>query len=415
MKFSLVALSAVVAFATVNCYHLPAFGEGPLYEDIQYFIDMIPMDEVMKVIVQYTIKDSEFQQLLKYVKTDDFKQMVNEIEAIPEFRTFASYMDKHGIYMYDVLNKMNKVIGLPSFQPILVKKEITGGLTGLFNDVKELISYDDIIHGYVYKMRTSQEFRDFIAELKSEGNQNFVNALYKNQRYLTFRATLVSKGLDITLVEDVLYTVLGIEFPVLNTTYALYDNKLSKDIQDFIDLIDMDKVIKIVSAYLDDDQIQESLRYFRSEEFHVLVRKVEALKPYQNLVQYLHNAGLNIHGLIQMVHKLFNMEDYVPPSGNYFSFFVNRGGMKGLIDDVLASLPMDKFKAMFQEKMKTSPEFQSFVKQVQSQEFEEIVDLIYSEPIFLEMRQKAIEVGLDIQRARKVFEEIGILLPRPSY
>ncbi|XP_034180981.1 uncharacterized protein LOC117604709 [Osmia lignaria lignaria] len=415
MKFSLVALSAMVAFATVNCYHLPAFGEGPLYEDIQYFIDMIPMDEVMRVIVQYTVKDSEFQQLLKYMKTDDCKQMVNEIEAIPEFRTFASYMDKHGIYMYDALNKMNKVIGLPSFQPILVKKEITGGLTGLFNDVKELISYDDIIHGYVYKMRTSQDFRDFVAELKSEGHQNFVNALYKNQRYLAFRATLVSKGLDITLIEDVIYTVLGIEFPVLDTTNALYDNQLSKDIQDFIDLIDMDKVIKIISNYLDDDQIQESLRYFRSEEFHVLVRKVEALKPYQNLVQYLHNAGLNIHGLIQKIHKLFGMEDYVPPSGNYFSFFVNRGGMKGLIDDILASLPVDKFKAMFEEKMKTSPDFQNFVKQVQSKEFEEIIDTVYSEPIFLEMRQKAIDIGLDIQRARQLFEEIGILLPRPSY
>lgn len=416
MKFSLVALSAMVAFATVNCYHLPAFGEGPLYEDIKYFIDMIPMDQVMKVIVQYTVKDSEFQQLLKHVKSDDFKQMVKEIEAIPEFHKFATYMDAHGIYMYDALDKVNQLIGLPSFQPMLLEKEISGGLTGLFNDVKELISYDDIIHGYVYKMRTSEAFRDFVAELKSEGNQNFVNALYKNQRYLTFRATLVNKGLDITLVEDVIYTVLGIEFPVLDTsnTVSLFDSGLSKDIHDFIDLIDMDKVIKIVSSYLDDDQVQETLRYVRSEEFHVLVRKVEALKAYQNLVQYLQNSGLNMYAFLQKIHKLFGMEDYVPPSGNHFSFFVNRGGVKGLIDELIAILPMDQFKAMFEEKMKSSPEFKKFVDQLHSPEFQQIVDTIYSEPIFLEMRQKAIEVGLDLQRARKVFEEIGILLPRPA-
>ncbi|XP_003705561.2 uncharacterized protein LOC100878003 [Megachile rotundata] len=419
MKFPLVALSAAIAFATVNCHYLPAFGEGPLYEDIQYFIDMIPMEKVVDIILQYTIKDAEFQQLLKYMKSDDFKQLVQELEAIPEFHTFVAYLQNNGVYINDAMNKLNKVIGLPPFQPLLIEKaQISGGLTGLFNDVKALVSYDSIIHGYVYKMRTSEAFRGFVAELKSGGNQDFVDTLYKNQRFLSFRHMLVTKGLDLTLVEDVIYIVLGIEFPAFNgfvNNFALYENTLSKDIHDFIDLIDMDKIINIVSSYLDDDQVIEAVNYMRSEEFHVLVRKVEALKAYQDLVEYLHDAGLDIYGLLEKVHVLFGMEDYVPPKGkSQYNVYANRGGVKAMVDAVIATLPMDKFRSLYKEKMQNSPDFKNFIEKLDSDEIQVIVNTIYKEPIVLEIRQKALENGLDLSVPRRIFEEIGIKLPTPS-
>ncbi|CAL7935489.1 unnamed protein product [Xylocopa violacea] len=418
MKLQAAAFTALVALATVSCHNLPNFGHGQLYEDIQYFLDFIPFDKVTNIVLQYASNDAEFQELLKYFETDEFKTMIREIEAIPQFHYFMTYLENKGVHIISELDKLNKIVGIPPFQRYDEKPRITGGLKGLFEDVKALVNYDDFIHGYVHKMRTSSAFREFVGNLKSPGNQKLVCALYENKNYLHFRSMLVSKHLDIALIEDIIYTVLGIEFP---SYYVSYDsNELSRDIHEFTDLIDMNKIAKIVMNYLDDDEVKKAMEYMYSEEFHALVRKVEALPEYRELVKYLANAGLDIYGLIQKVHKLFGMEDYVPPKWTTREAasrhtLVNRGGVKHLVDDVIAVLPLDKFKALFQQKMQNSPAFKTFVEKLRSDDFQKIVNAVYQTPIFLEMRQKAIDVGLDLAPVRKVIEDvIGIHLPRPT-
>ncbi|CAK9829267.1 Protein G12 [Anthophora retusa] len=413
MKLLAIAFTALVAFATVESHNLPPFGEGPLYEDIQYFLDMIPMEEVADTVLQYAAKDAEFQELVNYFTTQEFKSMIQEVENIKEFHDFADYLQTSGVNIYDSLNRLNKVVNLPPFhQTFAGNKQITGGVKGLFEDVKKLISYDKFIKGYVYKMRTSDAFRGFVAHLKSDGNQKFVNALYSSNKFLHFRGMIVERGIDIVLIEDIIYTVLGVEFPIFEMPYAFYETQLSKDIHDFTKLIDLDKITQIVLSYLDDDEVQKALEYMYSEEFHQLVRQVEALPEYQDLVLYLHDAGLDIYGLLQKVHKIMGMEDYVPPKHTFGQLFVNRGGVKGLVDAVIAVLPRDKFKALYQEKMANSPAFKTFIEKIQSPDFQKIVNAVYTSPIFLEMRQKAIDAGLNLAPVREIIENIlGVHLP----
>ncbi|KAK1121392.1 hypothetical protein K0M31_010194 [Melipona bicolor] len=413
MKFAVVLFAAFVAFATVNSHTLPDFGKGPLHEDIQYFLDLIPMDQVMAVVLEYAAEDAEFQKLINYCKTSDFKLMIKEIEAIPEFHDFADYLQKNGVYIYSELNKLNKVLDLPPFHQFSSTQKITGGLKGLFEDVKALVSYDKFIHGYVYKMRTSSTFRSFVAELKSKGNQQFVNTLYKNQKFLNFRAMLVRGGLDITLLEDVIYTVLGIEFPSFDKfkveTFA--SSELTKDLQDFLNLVDKKKIMNIILSYLEDDEVQRALAVVHSEDFHALVRKVEAMHEYQDLVRYLEDAGFDMAGLINKIHKLFGMENYVPPY--LIETFANLGGLKGLVNDVIAALPVDKLEALYKEKLRTSAAFKNFIDKLHSQDFQNIVSTVYKTPVFLEMRQKVIKDGVDLTPFRDFIEKfLGIPLPR---
>nr|XP_033183501.1 uncharacterized protein LOC117153501 [Bombus vancouverensis nearcticus] len=415
MKVPVVLFTAIFAFATVNSHYLPDFGKGPLHEDIQYFLDLIPMDKVASVVLEYAAEDSEFQELLQYFSSSEFKTMISEIETLYEFHKFADYLEKNGVYIYAELNKLNKIIGIPPFQQFS-KKQITGGVKGLFEDVKQLISYDAIIRGYVYKMRTSDAWRDFVAQLKSEDNQKFVDALYENRNYLRFRAMLVKKGIDIILIEDIIYTVLGIEFPIFEMpkSKTVASDELSRDIHDFLNLVDENKIMNIVMSYLEDDEVQRAIEYMYSEAFHDLVRKVEAMPEYQNLVRYMEDSGLDMKKVISKIHKLFGMEDYVPPMEfSSMNTLSNLGGLKALFNAVEAALPLDKFTAMYNEKMHTSPAFQNFMQRLHSDEFQRIVNTVYQSPIFLEMRQKVINDGVDLVPIRDFIEKVlGIHLPR---
>ncbi|XP_076649860.1 uncharacterized protein LOC143357334 [Halictus rubicundus] len=412
MRIQLAALTALLALASSSA--LPAFGQGPLYDDVMYFMDMVPIQQIGVITLKYAAQDREFQELLRYVKGAEFKQMVQELEAIPEYHNFATYMQKNGVYLVDMTNKLNERLGLPNFTPMDLYR--TNGLKGYWEEVKAKVSYDQFIHGYVYKMRTSSAFRGFVAHLKSDNHQKFVNKMYSNQKYLNFRNMVSSRGIDVALIEDIIYTVLGIEFPALkNFEVATFSNpELGKDIKDFLNLLDMNKIMEIVISYMDDDQIQTAFEYIYSEEFHVLVRQVEAMKEYQELVLYLEDAGLDMFGLLQRVHKLFGMEDYVPPKPQlyYETTFVNKGGIKKLVDDVIAVLPRDKIKALYYEKMANSPAFKNFMQKIRSEDFKHIVNLVYSSPVFREMRAKVIAAGIDLAPIKELIKQlIGYDLP----
>ncbi|XP_017753466.1 PREDICTED: uncharacterized protein LOC108546059 [Eufriesea mexicana] len=415
MKFSAILFTAFVAFATVNCHYLPNFGKGQLYEDIQYFLDLIPMDQVAEVVLEYAAEDTEFQSLLAYFQTSEFKTMLTEVEGIQSFHKFTNFLETNGVYIDKVLNKLNNIVGIPAYQQFsVIRDQITGGLKGLFEDVKALVSYDLFIHGYVKKMRESEAFRGFVAELKSQGNQQFVNDLYANQRWLQFRAMLVRNGLDVTLVEDIIYTVLGIEFPVIEVKASVMTSKaLSRDIHEFMALVDQKAIQQVVLSYLEDDEVQRAIEYMYSDRFHNLVHVVENLTEYQQLVQFMEDSGLDMYGLLNKIHHLFGMEDYVPPKpiGKLLS---NLGGLKAMVHDVVATLPLDKLKTLYNQKMQTSPAFQEFMTRLQSPEFQTIINTLYTNPLFLEMRQKVIDDGVDLEPFRDVIENmLGIHLPRP--
>ncbi|KAF3429353.1 hypothetical protein E2986_07465 [Frieseomelitta varia] len=167
----------------------------------------------------------------------------------------------------------------------------------------------------------------------------------------------------------------------------------------------------IVLSRLEDDEVQRALAVMHSEDFHVLVRKVEALREYQDLVRYMENAGLDMTNLIKKIHKLFGMEDYVPP---YLTeTFANLGGLKGLVKDVVAALPVEKLEALYTEKMRTSAAFKNFMDKLHSQDFQNIINTVYKTPVFLEMRRKVIKDGVDLTPFRDVIEQfLGIHLPR---
>ena len=45
-------------------------------------------------------------------------------------------------------------------------------------------------------------------------------------------------------------------------------------------------------------------------------------------------------------------------------------GLQGLIDDVLAVIPIDKLKALFDEKLESSPDFKALYDAIRGEEFQ---------------------------------------------
>jgi len=187
--------------------------------------------------------------------------------------------------------------------------------------------------------------------------------------------------------------------------------ELYKDIQDFIDILPQEEIFAITLQYFSEDaEFQAMVEYFQSEGFKRLVQDVEALPEIKELMDYIHHAGIDIYKIVNMMNDLLGLGHLTPPD-----FAVGKqitGGIRGYVDDIMAILPLDELNDMYEEKLKTSPEFAKFIDQLKSDNFQEIVNTVYLHPKFQELLRHAEDAGIDLLLIKDLLKVLwGIEVP----
>lgn len=188
--------------------------------------------------------------------------------------------------------------------------------------------------------------------------------------------------------------------------------ELYKDIQDFINILPQEEIYVITRTYvLTDAEFQAMVEYFKSEGFKGLVKDVEALHEIKVLMDYIHHAGIDIYKIVNLLNDALGLDRLTPPD---FAMITKQitGGIRGYVDDIMAILPMDRLNSMYEEKLKNSPEFAKFVEQLQSDNFQEIVNQVYAHPKFQELLDHADKAGIDLQAIKELLKLLwGIHIP----
>lgn len=83
MKLAIVA--TFLAVAILGSSALPQKSSRGLQEDLDDFLELVPTTEVIELALQYLIGDDEFQDVIAYVTSDDFKDIVVKVDAIPQY------------------------------------------------------------------------------------------------------------------------------------------------------------------------------------------------------------------------------------------------------------------------------------------------------------------------------------------
>lgn len=215
MKLALVAVLAFVAVASAKI-EIPNFGRGKLYKDIQEFLDLLPQEEIFAITLEYYSSDKEFKAMVKYFQSEDFRNLVEDVEALPEIEELMKYIHEAGIDIYTIVNILNNFIGLPSLTPpdsVFVKPHITGGIRGFVDDIMDILPKDELDELYETKLKESKAFKKFIDQLKSENFQEIVNQVYSHPQFQELLGHADNAGIDLELIKDLLKELWGIHIP----------------------------------------------------------------------------------------------------------------------------------------------------------------------------------------------------------
>lgn len=77
------------------------------------------------------------------------------------------------------------------------------------------------------------------------------------------------------------------------------------------------------------------------------------------------------------------------------------GGLDGLLDDIIAVLPQEDLRALFDDKMENSPVFRSVVEIVTSDEFRQLIQNVRDSETLQPLFQRIEENGVHAEKIRE--------------
>lgn len=219
MKFTLTLFAILVTIGLGQAHQFADFGKGPLHEDFQDFLNLLPVKKINNIVADYVQNDPEVKAAIRYLLFSGLlKQYYEELERIPEFINYLDYLHKEGIEVYLIINEINKVLGIKELEPptphanSTIQKR-TGGIVGYFTDLAEVFPTNDFIHLYAQKLKTSPAYIKYIDQLKSDNFQQFINKYYKTESLKIILNYFKNKGINTQISEDIMFIVLGITVP----------------------------------------------------------------------------------------------------------------------------------------------------------------------------------------------------------
>lgn len=215
MKFALVILVALAVSNPLEAYKVPSVGSGALANELQKFVDLIPLEKINAIISVYKKEDAEFQELLKYLQSSEFKLLVAEIEGFPEFIDILNYEQRVGLDAYYLINEVNEYLHLSKLTPPFSRAK-TSGIRGFLDEVEALIPLDKLKNLYQDRLKNSAVFAEFINKLKSPTAQSLLNKLCASKNFNNFLSKAKSHGVHLDVVKKHLKNVLGLNTPCIN-------------------------------------------------------------------------------------------------------------------------------------------------------------------------------------------------------
>ncbi|XP_043248284.1 uncharacterized protein LOC122395052 [Colletes gigas] len=430
MKFALAVLAVLAVSSPLEAYKVPRVGTGALADEIQDFADILPMNEMVKIVLQYLSDDAEFQQLVGYLQSNEFKNLIKGVEGLPEFIDLLNYMQKSGLDIYYLINKANAFIGLPKLQApqTFGIYKISGGIRGFLDDIEAIFPAQSVKDLFAYKMANSKVFIEFMARLRSPATQKIADYIVANPNLTNLLAKAEQAGIKMEDVKEFLEKFLGIKLPmkfalavlaVLAVSSPLEAYKvprvgtgaLADELQDFVGILPLEHIVSIVFEYLAEDaEFQTFVEYMRSTEFRTLILDIEGIPEVIDLLNYMQRAGFDIYKLVNKGNKFLGLPYLEPP--HVFMIYRTTGGIRGLLNEIEAVYPKQKVKDLYAYKVAHSKLFAEFAARLQDPLMQNIANDILANPNWNGFLNKVTKAGVKIEDAKEFLERFfGIKIP----
>ncbi|XP_052756474.1 uncharacterized protein LOC113521001 [Galleria mellonella] len=169
--------------------------------------------ELTELAYQYSEFD-EFQASLDYLASTDFKNLVFEMEALPEFKAVIDFLEQDNIdilYFIDRFNALLEGVPVVSKASKGVRVEPSGrDFTSFVRDNIDLFPKDELSALFDQKIAEDDDFRVAFENLNSDEWRSIFGALWESEVFLAEVQTLADNGIDFGILIYEIVAIFGL-------------------------------------------------------------------------------------------------------------------------------------------------------------------------------------------------------------
>ncbi|XP_053613868.1 uncharacterized protein jtb [Plodia interpunctella] len=182
------------------------------HEHVEDFLELINEEagQDLEELFEHYIEFDAFWVALDYLRTADFRNLIYEMESLPEFRAVIDFLEKDNIDILYFIDLFNSVIesGLEGVKK--TRHQLSGeDFSAFINDCVEFFPKDKLAALFEQKLNEDEEFRTAIENLNSEEWFAIYDALWKSSVFQAEIATLGQHGIHIHALLNELIAVFG--------------------------------------------------------------------------------------------------------------------------------------------------------------------------------------------------------------
>uniref|UniRef100_A0A1L8DR30 Putative microvillar protein with insect allergen related repeat n=1 Tax=Nyssomyia neivai TaxID=330878 RepID=A0A1L8DR30_9DIPT len=169
---------------------------------------------------------------------------------------------------------------------------------------------------------------------------------------------------------------------------------LKEDADDFLKLVNLPQVKRIaLKYYTTDKETKQFVKYLKGETFTATWEQVFTNEHVLTFFKYVQRTGVDVQSVVNQVAKFLKK-----PSVDFENLSRAPGkGLNALVLELLEQVPLDKFKALVEEKLASSPEFKQFFDTVSGFDYAAIKEFVANSPELLDLFNTVTSYGVDLE------------------
>ncbi|XP_063538978.1 uncharacterized protein LOC134748196 [Cydia strobilella] len=181
------------------------------HDHFQDFLDLIFQEageQLGELSTTYQQFD-EFNAAMNYMQTAGFKEIVVEMESLPEFQAMVDFLETDNIDITFFLDKLDEVVNAIPSSRRNARQASGTSLTSFIQDSIAIFPKEKLDALFNQKKEEDEEFRNAIDNLFSDEWKATFSALIETPQFQQEADTLLENGIDLHAFVDEIVAIFG--------------------------------------------------------------------------------------------------------------------------------------------------------------------------------------------------------------
>lgn len=180
-----------------------------LQDDFDDILNIVPTKEMKEITDRYLATDDEFREVIKFLQSNKWDDLVNGVRSSPEMKDFNKFMLDAGIDMDAVIDYLKSVICNLPLNDENKRGKFSRSVRGYLDEIEVAFPIETLLEKIDEKLTVSEDFQEFYMKVSSDEMKELAERVSRLEEVQEINERLIEMHVDVDKIFDYFRAFLG--------------------------------------------------------------------------------------------------------------------------------------------------------------------------------------------------------------